>query len=391
MLPTLLLYPLLVLAASQPSDRQIADDILERERAVTRAMHTRDRAGLEALLADDYVLRSVPDIPRETWITNAVTLCWGDRSDISDFDVRALEGTAVATFALTFYVDPATCRPAVLRSLITDVWRWRDGRWQLAVRHSGPPPAGPGIAAQYGIVPELPPVWDAKGELSFLSTAGNASTRTIGLASDVAHQTGRWRTRARVALLTSEADDVIRARTLTASARQSARVSARAEVFGRLDYARDRFAGIENRATLEFGAAFPITLPPRHRLTADAGVGFTTERRIDAEDLRFAVASGTFAYVWQIAPGTELRDDIAIRADLEAARNWRATNALAMTVVLNRLLSIKASQSIEYRHFPVPGFRRTDTRSAISLVVNVQRRPGQPGSSGATGRSGDGR
>lgn len=376
MLATLLLSPLLAVAASAMPLDQIADEILVQEQALARAMHARDRASLESLLADDYVLRSVPDIPRHTWIENAVTLCWGDRSDISAYQVRMVDGAAVASFVLTFYVDPATCRPAVLRSLITDVWRAREGRWELAVRHSAPaPPEGAGLAAQYGIVPELPPVWDAKGELSFLATAGNASTRTIGLATDVAHQAGRWRTRARAALLTSEADAVTRARSITANARQSARVSARADVFGRLDYARDRFAGIENRATLEIGGAFPIPLAPRHKLTVDAGVGVTSEQRLEADDLRFAVASGTFAYVWQIAPGTELRDDLAVTADLESARNWRATHALAVTVVLNRLLSIKASQAIEYRHFPVPGFRRTDTRSAIALVVNVQQRP----------------
>lgn len=375
MLATLLFVPLLAVTAGSPAPRH-ADEIPAREDALRGAMHARDRKALESLLAPDFILRSVPDIPRDTWIENAVTLCWGDRSDVSEYAVRVLDGTAVASFVLTFYVDPTTCRPAVLRSLVTDVWRRRADTWELAVRHSAPAPAaGGGIAAQYGIVPELPPVWDAKGELSYLATAGNASTRTIGLASDVSHQAGRWRTRARAALLTSEADAVTRARTLTASARQSARVSARAELFGRVDYARDLFAGIENRTTIEVGGAFPIRLPPRHRLTVDAGVGFTTERRLDADDLRFAVASGTFAYLWQIAPGVELRDDLAVSADLESARNWRATNGLAVAVTLNRLLSIQASQAIEYRHFPVPGFRRTDTRSAISLVVNVQRRP----------------
>jgi putative salt-induced outer membrane protein YdiY len=376
MLATLLLSSLLAAAVSTVPSGQIADEILALEQALTRAMHARDRTRLHSLLSADYVLRSVPDIPRDRWIENAVTLCWGDRSDIDAYQVRMLDGTAVASFVLTFYVDPATCRPAVLRSLITDVWRAQEGRWRLTMRHSAPAPAeGAGLAAQYGVVPELPPVWDAKGELSFLATAGNASTRTIGLASDVAHQAGRWRTRGRAALLTSEADAVTRARTITASARQSARVSARADVFGRIDYARDRFAGIENRATVEFGSAVPVPLPPRHRLTVDAGVGVTSERRLDADDLRFAVASGTFAYIWQIAPGTDLRDDLAITADLGSGRNWRAANALAMTLVLNRLLSIKASQSIEYRHFPVPGFRRIDTRSAIALVVNVQQRP----------------
>jgi len=378
MFSPLLLVPLSALLAIAPHPLQTdstADEILALERAMTAAMHARDRARLEALLADDFVLRSVPDVSRKAWIHNAVTLCWGDRSDISESRVRVQNGVAVASLVLTFYVDPLTCRPATLRSLITDVWTRHQDVWRLSMRHSAPAPAADaGVAAQYGLVPAGPPVWDVKGELSFLATAGNASTRTIGVASDVSHQSGRWLTRARASLLTSEADSVTRARTVTATARQSARLSPRAEVFGRADYARDRFAGIENRATLEFGGAFPLQLSPRHRLTIDTGIGFTAEQRLDADDLRFAVATGTFGYVWRIAPGTELRDDLALSADLQSGRNWRATNALTVTVVLTRLLSIKASQSIEYRHFPVPGFKRADSRSALTLVIALQRR-----------------
>ncbi|HUF67507.1 MAG TPA: DUF481 domain-containing protein, partial [Longimicrobiales bacterium] len=279
----------------------------------------------------------------------------------------------------TFYVNPVTCQPAALRSLITDIWTMRDGSWQLRIRHSAPAPAaGAGIASQYSVVPQLPPTLDVKGELSYLATAGNASTRTFGLATDVARQSGPWSTRARAALLTTEADSVTRARAFTATVRQAIRLTERLEVFGRADYARDRFAGIENRATFEVGSAVPVPLPPRHTLTVDTGVGFTAEQRLDADDLRFAVATGTFAYAWTIAPGAELRDDLAITADLQSGTNWRATNGVALSVVLTRLLSIKASHSVEYRHFPVPGFGRTDTRSAVALVFAVQQRPASP-------------
>lgn len=352
------------------------DEILARERAIAAAMHARDRAALDALLAAGYVLRSSPDIDRDTWIRNALTLCWGRQSDISDFQARPVGDAAVASFVLTFYVDPVTCRPATLRSLITDVWAREDGEWRLAVRHAAPAPApGAQLAAQFGLVPELPPTLDVRGEASFLAAAGNASARTLGFATDVAHQAGWSRTRGRVALLTTEADSVTRARSITASARQGARVRERLELFGRVEYARDRFAGIEHRAMAELGASFPLPLPPRHTLKVDAGLGFTSENRVAAEDLRFAVATGTFAYVWKIGPGTELRNDLSLTGDLESAANWRATNALAVTFVLNRLLSVKASQAVEYRHFPVPGFGRTDTRTAATLVVAFQQRP----------------
>ena len=66
-------------AQAQPADA-IESIIRERELAVAAAMHARDRGALEQLLADDYVLRGAPDVDRATWIRNALTLCWGDRS-----------------------------------------------------------------------------------------------------------------------------------------------------------------------------------------------------------------------------------------------------------------------------------------------------------------------
>ena len=378
MFPIFALIPLLASTPVAAADQQ-ADEILALERALTAAMHARDGGQLDALLAADYVLRSAPDIPRDTWMRNALTLCWGPQSDMTDFQARRLGDAAIASFVLTFYVDPTTCRPATLRSLITDVWTRQDGEWRLLVRHSAPAPApGAELAAQYGIVPELPPTLDVKGEASYLAAAGNASARTLGFATDVTHEAGRSRTRARAAVLTTEADSITRARAITATARQGVRVRERLEVFGRVDYARDRFAGIEHRAAVEAGGSVPVALPPRHTLKVDAGVGFTTEQRLDAADLEFAVASGTFAYVWKIGPGAEVRVELALTADLGSAANWRAGIALALTFVLTKLLSVKASQSIEYRHFPVPGFGRTDTRTAIALVLGFQQRPSAP-------------
>jgi hypothetical protein len=92
------------------------------ESGLAEALHGRDRVGLESVLAADYVLRGSPHIDRETWLQNAIKLCWGDRSDLDDLRVRRQGDVAIASFELTFYVDRATCRANVMRSLVTDVW-----------------------------------------------------------------------------------------------------------------------------------------------------------------------------------------------------------------------------------------------------------------------------
>lgn len=373
----LLLTPATLLASLPAAAQEIpadpAAEFRSLERALADAMHAKDAEQLESLLAPDYVLRGSPDIDRATWQKNALALCWGSRSEIADFEARQYDGVAVASFQLTFFVDPDTCRPALLGSLITDVWvRGRDG-WRLQVRHSAPPPRG-GIAAQYGAVPELPPIWEAKGELSFVATGGTTSVRTLGAGSSVTHRGAAATTLGSIAFLTSEANDVTNALSLTVLGRHGVRVGPRVEFFGEGSYGRDRFAGIDNRIRAAAGAAYAATLSRRHRLGAEGSVGYTAEKRLDASDRRFPTASGTLRYRWSIARGTEFTEDAEVIADLGTVRNWRGTSATAFVVTLTRLMSFKVSHALEYRNDPVRGFGRTDIETTAALVVALQRR-----------------
>jgi putative salt-induced outer membrane protein YdiY len=351
-----------------------ASDIHAREMALAEATHARDRARLDELLASDYVLRSSPDIDRETWIRNALSLCWGDRSTIEHFSAIQHEDVVIASFELTFYVDPTDCHPAVMRSLITDVWiRRRDG-WRLQIRHSGPAPAASaGVAGQYGIVPQAPPAWDLSGELSLIATGGNTSTRTAGLGATLVHRTDEATTRGSVAFVTSETDAVTQARSVALQARHGVRITRHTELFGQGVYARNRFAGVQNRVTADAGVAFVRPPPQRHTVAVEASIGFTIEERLDHTDLQFATATGAVKYVWRIVPGTEVGEDIAIISDLATARDWRSANTTRITVALTRLLSLKASYVFEHRHAPVAGFGPTDTRTAAALVFSWQR------------------
>ncbi len=362
-------------AQGDGAPESIEREIRGREEALAAAMHARSADGLDRLLTPDYVLRGMPDVDRSTWIGNAVALCWGERSDIDDFNAHLLGDVVIATFELTFYRDPSNCRATVLRSLVTDVWTRQADGWRLQVRHAAAPPAaGAGVAAQFGIVPQPPPVWDIHSEFSLAATAGNTATRTIGIAGSALHRTERRNTRASFTFLTSEADAVTNARALTADARHGIRIGPRLDMFAQGSWARDRFAGIDERFVAGAGLAYKPALPRTHVLALESGFGFTSEQRIDRTIRRFANATAALDYVWTMRPGTQFSQLGVFIADLEAARNWRSTSTTAVSVSLTRLLSLRASHGIEYRHTPVAGFRSTDMRTAATFVLSFQQR-----------------
>ena len=364
--------------AQSPPQQDQSAEIRDREEAVADAVQTRDRKQLEQLLASEFVLRGTPDLAREGWIRNALTLCWGDRSRLDRLSVLPLGDIVIAGFELTFYADPVTCRPALLRSLITDVWTRVGGEWRLQLRHAAPAPdPNAALMTQFARLPESPPTLELSSELSLVATGGNTSTRTLGARGSLTHRSKAHQTRLSAAFLNSNVDEVTRAQSLTSQLRHGVRIRSRVNWFGEALYARDVFAGIEDRRTLSTGAAFTTPMPIGQTLSVESSIGYTAERRLD-EDLRFATGSGALAYTWTMRPGTTLTEDLAFIADFEQASNWRSTSVTAITVTLTRLLSLKATQAVDYRRTPVPGFRRTDLRTAAALVVSLQRRPPAP-------------
>jgi putative salt-induced outer membrane protein YdiY len=360
-------------ATAQPlAPPDVLAEVLAYEQGLAYSLNSRDRGHIESLLSEDFVLRGAPDVDRDTWISNAMTYCWGDRWEFSNATVRLDEDVAVASLVVTFFVDPLSCQPALVRSLITDVWI-RDGdEWRLRVRHSGPVPAD-SIQGQFGAVEEPPPIWSLSSELSFVATAGNASTRTIGLGAALEHRSDQSNTELAISYLSNDAESETLARALTGYVRHGIRVRESLDVFGRVSYARDRFAGIVNRVTTEAGTAYTVTRP-RHALTTESAIGYTAERRLTSGDLRFLTGTGAILYHWRVRPGTDLRNALRAVADLSEAENWRGTNEFALTVVLTRLLTLKVSHSVEHRNVPVETFRRTDMRTAAAFVVSWQRR-----------------
>ncbi len=365
-----LLLSLIVVVPDQTAE------LMAREQALVAALQARDQPAMEQLLDDQFVLRANPDINRSTWIQNAVTHCWGDRFEMSGIKADVQDAVGIVTFELTLHVNPVNCQPATIRSLITDVWVYADGGWRLRVRHSGPTPAAPsGIASQYGLLPQLPPTWIVASELSFVGTGGNTSTQTLGLNGSVIHQLVGASTRAQVSFITSEANHVTQARSIDMQARHGVDVREGLGVFGRVAYTRDRFAGLSNRASVDSGLSYTAVDTPLQTLTLEGTGGFTAENHIGSPNLRYALASGSLGYWRKITPLADVRDDVSFSADLMSAPNWRTTNALTFQATLTHLLSLKLAQSFEYRNVPVPGFKRLDTRTSVSLVFSFRKIP----------------
>lgn len=356
---------LLFILLSSPA---LAQDLQTAEQQLATALTQKDAEALERLLAPTFVLRASPDVPRETWITNALTLCWGDTFDVSEFSVtNQTANTAIVSLLLTTHRDPVTCEAATIRSLLTDVWTRIDGTWRLALRHSGP--AGQDVSGQFAKTAPPPPRWERSAELSMVATGGNTDTQTLGAGMAVIWRPGAWTTRSRAAFVRSVTDDEVTAESLLAEIRQSRALTPRSDVFGRAEYVVDRFAGLSDRTTVEGGFGWLLLQHPVHSLKIDGSAGFTHESRLTGESLTFSSATVASIYKWQLSTTTTLNEHATISTDIAESGNWRLQNGLHLAHSLTRVLTVRIAHELKHVNRPVPGFRKTDTVLSAALVT----------------------
>ena len=346
----------------------LAQDLQIAEQQLAAALTRKDAAALEQLLAPSFVLRASPDVPRGTWIENALTLCWGDTFEISDFSiVSETVDTAIVSLMLTTHRDPMTCQASTIRSLLTDVWIRMGGTWRLALRHSGP--ATQDVAGQFAKAAAPPPRWERSAELSLVATGGNTDTQTLGTGMSVLWRPGRWTTRSRASYVRSVTADAVTAESLVAELRQSRALSARADAFARAEYLVDRFAGIGNRSTLEGGIGWLALENAIHSLKVDGGVGATHESRLTGEDRTFFSATLSSLYKWQVSQTVALNEQATVSSDVSALSNWRFQNALQLSLTVSRVLTVRLAHELKHVNRPVEGFRKTDTVLSVALVT----------------------
>lgn len=337
------------------------------ERALADAMLAKDAATLDRLLDASFVMRGSPDRDRAAWLDTALKSCWGDRVDLDDVSVRFTSGNvAVVTLQSTFHVDPTTCAPAIVRSLITDTWHLGgDGAWRLAVRHASAPG---GLGSQYARLDAPPPPFEGRAQLAYLTTRGNTRTGSLSGGVDMTWRAGAWTTNGAVSGLRADADGEPRARRAAAELRASRKLRDRVSIFGRAAGLRDRFSGIDSQFTFNGGASVSLVGAP-HELDVDVSIGYLDENRV-AEPRKQSITGDTGARLRaRISETVTVADASLLTADLREFGDWRLHNKLALEVALRRWLAIELAHTVDFRNRPIEGFRGTDQSLSTSIVT----------------------
>jgi putative salt-induced outer membrane protein YdiY len=247
--------------------------------------------------------------------------------------------------------------------------------------------------------------WSDVAEVTFVLTAGNASSSTFGLKNTAERMWekssfklsfGAVRTESgittRIASGTPEnftvsesTDSEVTAENYFVKSRLDRSLTEAAFIFGGADWDRNTFAGIQNRYGLVSGAGKAWFEEETRRLKTDLGLTYTIQEDVvedpDGDD-SFLGLRGSYDYFRSLTENTDLTSVLVVDQNLEATEDLRADWTNSLAVAMSERLALKTSLQLLYDKDPaltaVPlgdtevltPLGKVDTVFTVAIVAN---------------------
>jgi len=210
--------------------------------------------------------------------------------------------------------------------------------------------------------------WSGKGEFGFVSSSGNSDTRSLNMAAEFVYESEKWRHRLSAGALNSENSGKKTANRYDFGAQSDYKLSERSYVFGALRYEKDDFSAYEDQTTAAMGYGRKLLDNIRHKLKAEAGLGYrTASLAATGENETGVVARGLLDWAWQLTPSTALGERFLVESGRD---NTYLQNDLGLSVAINSRLAVKLGYQVRTNSDVPPGVDKTDTLTSANLVYN---------------------
>ena len=219
-----------------------------------------------------------------------------------------------------------------------------------------------------------PPPLKASAELSWVQTSGNSSGQTIGAGLEAEYTPSPLKFGLKLGYLRQEADGVESARRFNSSLRAGYLLTKQIEAFVQGNYLENKYAGIDHLTGVEVGGSFTFLGGPVHELSADAGIGYAWESRLNLpyanDDLSYAAVRLGAKYQWNLSKTSFFREEPGILLDLAHSSNWKFYNMASINAGLTSIFSLKLGWTLAYQNQPAVGKVKTDSTTSAAIVAS---------------------
>lgn len=206
---------------------------------------------------------------------------------------------------------------------------------------------------------------------SYLATSGNSSSQTAGLDLAFKHRFDPWGIEASANFLRAQQAGTLSAKKLFLGVRGTRNLTADLDLFLEGSYLQDRFAGLDPRLVGAGGVTYKYLKGPEHELAFDVGLTWTKDELVGGGSSSYIGALAAARYGWNISKTAKLTESLSFFPSFKESSNWRVESQTGLQAAVSTAVAVKLTYGFRYANRPVPGFRKTDTQTAASLVVNL--------------------
>jgi putative salt-induced outer membrane protein len=224
-------------------------------------------------------------------------------------------------------------------------------------------------SAQDPANPEPPPPWELKLGASFVGTSGNSDTASTGANFDAYRQWDVWRLEGRASAVLTSQNDQQTAQQYLSAVRTKRHLTDGISATSGLRLDRDRLSGIDLRSMLDGGLSYLLVKRPEWEVNGLTTMVWSHEDRTTGEVLDDAEAVLQLASKYVFGSMGETSQRFTYYPDFTDRTAYRAEAELTGQASMNKRLALKIGFLWRYAHDPVPGFKRSDTTTTASIVL----------------------
>jgi putative salt-induced outer membrane protein len=207
--------------------------------------------------------------------------------------------------------------------------------------------------------------WTGSGQLGAAITTGNTEQKSFTAGLDLQRDGLSWRHRANALFDIIDNEGGTDQQRILAGYQIDYKFSDRLYAFGRLEYEKNREAGIERRFAESVGLGWRAVAAERVTWDLEAGPALRQTRFVTGDDNSFAVR-GASRFLWQLSDSSAFTNDTFLFWDDAGSVN----NTTALTAKLFGSLSARLSVNLAWEEAPPLGLQKLDTTSRVTLVYN---------------------
>jgi len=209
--------------------------------------------------------------------------------------------------------------------------------------------------------------WQGSAALGYLQTTGNSNTTTLNAKALAGYKSGDWQDAFLFQTLKASDAGVLTAESTELNAQADYNLTDKNYLFGNLDYLRDVFSGYEHRTSEVVGYGHRFLATDSQQLDVELGGGARQTSYTDGTSDSEPVELLSGSYLWKFTKTSNFSENLTL---IHGASNTYSQSVSALTVNLAGSFALAVSYTVSHNSTVLPGFKNTDTITAISLVYS---------------------